>query len=409
VSFISTERGPRVPVIEDNPTKDSGDDLQQWAANDLRFSDSMRVAVDGEFLVMSNVETGARQRFSKSSEQLLNCFMNWTSLAGAMQQGLPENPQADAVNQALDVIREILQLDILDTRSYELSGARLPLPGGGWTNAMRFLLETRTTRETFWAIPAQFYDDLATKAAFCRQPSAFYERVSAPFTALSDPKSGASSSMSFEEVMLRRRTSRRYSNNPLAESELSKLLYFSWGMTTTVPNPLGDVFVRKTSPSGGSLHPIEVYPIVLNVDGVPRGCYHYSVRRHGLELLSNEDARTWIVDACGDQTWVAEAAVIFVCTAFLPRTSWKYDYSRVARAAISEIGYTGQSAFLTATWLGLGAFTTAALRDEIFENKLGLDPAREPVFSVTGAGALEPDIGDHSRPRKESASQVEGS
>ncbi|MDF5808502.1 hypothetical protein P4123_14470 [Pseudomonas aeruginosa] len=56
-------------------------------------------------------------------------------------------------------------------------------------------------------------------------------------------------------------------------------------MIKSVPNPLGDVFVRKTSPSGGSLHPVEVYPIVLNVDGIERGIYHYSVRRHGLERL----------------------------------------------------------------------------------------------------------------------------
>jgi hypothetical protein len=61
-----------------------------------------------------------------------------------------------------------------------------------------------------------------------------------------------------------------FSDRPILESELSKLLYFTWGMTARVENTLGDVFIRKTSPSGGSLHPIEVYPIVLNVDGVPR-------------------------------------------------------------------------------------------------------------------------------------------
>jgi hypothetical protein len=80
-----------------------------------------------------------------------------------------------------------------------------------------------------------------------------------------------------------------------------------------------------------------------------------------------------------------------------------------ARAVISEIGYTGQSAFLTAVWLGLGAFTTIALRDEIFEEVLSLDPLREPVFSVTGAGHLESEVQDHTRPRNESATGVEGS
>ena len=81
----------------------------------------------------------------------------------------------------------------------------------------------------------------------------------------------------------------------------------------------------------------------------------------------------------------------------------------MARAVIAEIGYTGQSAFLTATWLGLGAFTTMALRDEIWEDKLGLDPAREPVLSITGAGQLEAELDDHTRPRKETAPGVDRS
>jgi hypothetical protein len=105
---------------------------------------------------------------------------------------------------------------------------------------------------------------------------------------------------------------------------------------------------------------------------------------------------------------VKEAAVVFLCTAFLPRTAWKYDYSRVARAVMAEVGFTGQSVLLTASWLGLGAFTTIALRDSLFEELLGLDPSREPVFAVFGVGPLEPDITDHSRPRAESQQKVEG-
>lgn len=211
---------------------------------------------------------------------------------------------------------------------------------------------------------------------------------------------------SFKEVLLTRRTTRRFSDVPLSEAQLSTLLYFSWGATGTVDNPLGDVFLRKTSPSGGSLHPIEVYPVIMNVDGVPNGLYHYSVRRHGLETLSQEDPRDWIAHATGDQQWVAEAGVVFLLSAFLPRTAWKYGYPRVARAVISEVGFSSQSAFLTATWQGLGAFHTIALRDQIWEEKLGLDPLREPVFGVTGAGRLEEDIEDHARPRYEVAPGV---
>ena len=42
-------------------------------------------------------------------------------------------------------------------------------------------------------------------------------------------------------------------DQPLGEPDLSTLLYFGWGMTRSVPNALGDVFVRKTSPSGAPI------------------------------------------------------------------------------------------------------------------------------------------------------------
>lgn len=73
---------------------------------------------------------------------------------------------------------------------------------------------------------------------------------------------------------------------------------------------------------------------------------------------------------------------------------------------MAEIGFSGQSLLLTASWLGLGAFTTIALRDELFEDLLGFDPLREPVFAVFGVGALEPDIVDHSRPRTENRDEA---
>ena len=297
---------------------------------------------------------------------------------------------------------------MLAQRGHDLAGRNLAPPGRGWQGFLRYLLETRTVRETVYADPAAFNSELGKKALHLRQPSAFYERVDAPFQPLSAPLERSIKGRSFVEAMHARRTARRFADEPISESELSRLLYFGWGMTDHVANPMGDVFVRKTAPSGGSLHPVEVYPLVMNVAGVAPGCYHYSVRRHGLETVAEGQPRDWIAAAAGDQHWVEEAAVIFLCTAFLPRSAWKYGFSRVGRVILAEIGYTGQSALLAASWMGLGAFTTMALRDEIFEDRLGLDPLREPVLSITGAGQLETDVTDHARPRSESAGASDG-
>lgn len=376
--------------------------------DDVRLADKVEIMVAEGSIVIVNTETRAYKTFTRDALPFLDRFMDWIGPGSLMRWAMAGGGPI-AIDRALSVLRDLLEIQVLIQRRDDLTGARLPSPGEGWDIAMRFLSNTRTTSQTVFAVPAEYNANLAQKAAVTRQASAFMEFVNAPFQALSPPATKKTKgSSSFPEIMLMRRTARRFAEKPLTETQLSTLLYFGWGMIKSVPNPLGDVFVRKTSPSGGSLHPVEVYPIVLNVEGVSQGCYHYSVRRHGLEKLWSGDPRDWIVEACGDQQWVREAGIVFLCTAFLPRTAWKYNYSRVARAVIAEIGFTSQSALLTAEWLGLGGFTTMALRDETFETLLGLDPLRQPVFSVVGMGNLEQNIENYARPRAEGLVPLEG-
>jgi SagB-type dehydrogenase family enzyme len=379
------------------------------SAGALRFGEGIAISVRDGKVIIDNSRTGASNAFGPADIPILELFLDWVEPQDVVDWAMTKDGEPGTIDRAVAVLRDLLSADDLISRREDLTGERLPSPGAGWAEAMRFLLATRTDRSTVFLAPQEFNAALAEKAFISPQASAFLEYSDAPYQPLRPPRqTPQEGEPAFAEVMLARRTARRYSDRPLTADHLSTLLYFGWGMTRSVANPLGDVFVRKTSPSGGSLHPVEAYPIVLNVEGVDPGCYHYSVRRHGLERLWEGDARDWIAFACGDQKWVAEAAVVVLCTAFLPRTAWKYDFSRVARAVMSEIGFTGQSALLTAAWLGLGGFTTIALRDEVFEKLIGSDPLRQPVFSVVGMGHLEPGLDDHSRPRDEAATEVEG-
>ncbi|MEU1527124.1 SagB family peptide dehydrogenase [Nocardia rhamnosiphila] len=375
----------------------------------VRFVDNVLVAADDEHILIANRNTGAYSYWPRSDEERLSRYMTWQSIPHLIAESLDHSGKEDRLNAEVETLEILMKLGVLDERTSDLSGARLSGPGPGWATAMRFLLETRTSRKTIYASPFEFNEALAEKSLHVRQPSAYYERTGTTVHPLSTPTVGGKNrkAAGFEEVLQKRRTARRFADAPITEAQLSTILYYGWGSTFNIENPLGDVFLRKTSPSGGSLHPIEVYPVVLNVDGIAEGLYHYSVRRHALEEIKLGSPREWIVEACGDQAWVAEAGAVFLCTAFLPRTAWKYDYSRVARAVMSEIGYTGQSALLTATWLGLGTFTTIALRDEIWEEKLELNAVREPVLSIVGVGQLESNLTDHSRPRIETEPSVD--
>src|SRR5262249_11675939 len=93
-------------------------------------------------------------------------------------------------------------------------------------------------------------------------------------------------------VLRDRRTTRSFDGGrPVTASELATVLRTVWGAHGSVSLAHGDVGLRKNSPSGGSLHPVEVYPIVRQVDGVEPGVYHYRCADHELVRLTAFDAK----------------------------------------------------------------------------------------------------------------------
>jgi SagB-type dehydrogenase family enzyme len=370
-----------------------------------RLGPAIGARVEGSHLRVVNTETGATAILPAASRALLVELVRTDDLTSIVAAVTERNERAPTIDQVVDWLDVLVALDVVavEQRIDRRNGrTRLAALGAGWVAAADFLERTRTRASTEYIAPIALEAELARKSQnVSRQPSCFKDYRDAPFTQLAKPTASVPSSQSsrpFIDVLLERRTARRFSKRPLSAKQLSTLLFLSWGATDLIDNPLGDFFIRRTSPSGGSLHSVEVYPIVLNVSGISRGSYHYSVRRHGLELLSSEDPTAWIAEACGDQRWTAEAGVIFLCTAYLPRMAWKYQFSRALRVVMHDVGHTSQTLNLVATWLELGAFTTVAIRDEVFERQLGLDPDIEPVLLVNGAGHLEPGVAV-ARPR----------
>jgi SagB-type dehydrogenase family enzyme len=161
------------------------------------------------------------------------------------------------------------------------------------------------------------------------------------------------------------------------------LLLWTWGKTRLITDPEVGQHVLKTSPSGGARHPTEVYPVVLRVEGVEPGIYHYSVRRHDLELLRSGFLEDLVVRLCAHQAWVRDAAAVFFMTAVVDRNMWKYDHSRAYRVLQLETGHLGQTFHLVCAKLGLAPFTTAATLDDQIEQELGLDGVSEtPTYAA---------------------------
>jgi hypothetical protein len=86
---------------------------------------------------------------------------------------------------------------------------------------------------------------------------------------------------SFIKLLEKRKTTRAFDKStPLPLNDLSHILYWVFGCQGICKVLEGFNCLKKTSPSGGSLHPTEIYLLILNVTGIKCGLYHYNVQNH---------------------------------------------------------------------------------------------------------------------------------
>jgi putative peptide maturation dehydrogenase len=192
-----------------------------------------------------------------------------------------------------------------------------------------------------------------------------------------------------------RRTTRAFDPAvPMTLEQLDTVLRYVFGCHGFGTTTAGVVCIKRTSPSGGALQPIEAYPIVTNVEGIDSGIYHYNVRDHALtllsELASDEGRRMTTSFMCG-QSYFGAAHVSFVLTARFYRNHWKYRRHQRAYAGIlMDAAHLSQTLYLVSGEVGLGAFVTIAINARDIERRLGVDGVTEGVIAMTGCGPRTP-------------------
>jgi putative peptide maturation dehydrogenase len=205
-------------------------------------------------------------------------------------------------------------------------------------------------------------------------------------------------------TLARRRTTRAFDpRTALTEEQLATLLDAVFGCRGTLDVDGEHVALRKTSPSGGGLHPTEVYPLLLRVEGFEPGLYHYDVGNHALEQLTRTtlaEAEELASEFTSGQRFVAAAGALFVMTARFSRSFWKYRrHERAYGTLFLDAGHLSQTLYLVAAELGLGAFVTGAINGVNVEELLALDLFEEGAIAICacgvpadGASPLEPEF-----------------
>ena len=283
------------------------------------------------------------------------------------------------------------------------------------------LVELRRREETLtadhWSSQAALYHFLAKWRDVRVDPNIELARLGTPpphFVSLPNPAPVAPLPRTdrrgqLYDTLLRRKTSRAFdTERPMEAEQLATILRYVWGSHGIAEFDTDVAMIKKTSPSGGGLHPIEVYPLVRNVAGIGSGLYHYSVRDHALERIeavTGAEAEQLALDFTAGQTYFQSAHVFFVMAGRFDRTFWKYrNHNRAYAVLLMDAGHLSQTFYLVCTELGLGAFVTGAINGANIEERLGLDGYRQGVLLLCGCGppakaeaGLEPLFEPHRR------------
>jgi SagB-type dehydrogenase family enzyme len=183
-----------------------------------------------------------------------------------------------------------------------------------------------------------------------------------------------------ESVIRLRHSEREFADSKVSLGELATLVKFGGGVTNE-----DQAVPRRAAPSPGGLYPIEMYPIVLSVDGLASGVYHYVALDHQLELVRPLAERAAIKAFMPTDLFAASPPLVIALTAVFPRVQMKY-LERGYRFALLEAGHIAQNLLLVATAMNLASVPIGGFWDDPFNDLLALEPANEAVLYAVIVG-----------------------
>jgi len=188
------------------------------------------------------------------------------------------------------------------------------------------------------------------------------------------------------QVIARRRSERSYGARPLSKIELGTLLTLANGVREVLRPSAATVAYRRYVPSSGNLGSVEIYPVVLRVEGIDPGIYHFDTIGHHLAQVSPGYFESWLREAVLFQPELAKAALVLVLTSAFGRLKAKYG-PRGYKLGVLDAGHVSQNVYLIATALGLNVCSTAGFIDERLDAALSLDGLDTAASLVMAIGA----------------------
>ncbi|MCX5232604.1 hypothetical protein [Streptomyces sp. NBC_00233] len=164
---------------------------------------------------------------------------------------------------------------------------------------------------------------------------------------------------------------------PLDRDDLLTVLALTFGSTGHRRLPVTGAHLTKTSPSGGSRHPVEAFVALLRPVGeLEPGLFHWSVRANALDRLDTADHEEAVrrhVILLPDRPRFAPVAAV-VLAAVCERGMYRYRESRSYRVLYLDAGHLLQTFAYTASALGRPTYRGYTLHEEPVTAMFGLEP-----------------------------------
>jgi SagB-type dehydrogenase family enzyme len=189
-----------------------------------------------------------------------------------------------------------------------------------------------------------------------------------------------------KEVIRKRETRRKFSPVPLTLEELSFLLWATQGIRKMAIQDDQPLRSFRTVPSGGGRHALETYLVVNRVSGLAPGLYRYLPIEHKLLVIATRpDLAEKLAQACCEQTFIKDSAVVFAWSTIPYRAEWRY--SIVAHKMIAlDAGHVCQNLYLAAESIEAGACAVAAYHQKQVDDLIGVDGDDEFVIYLAPVG-----------------------
>jgi SagB-type dehydrogenase family enzyme len=344
----------------------------------LRRARSLALHLRRGRLVLEDFLRDRRHAVNEDALSVLRRFEGWRTVASAVQEFRGYDPRS--VRASIAALRRKGLLVAEGTA--EAARDEALAPWAPWSPAGTcFHFATRNTR---YATSATDRKRLLAVVTRRRMPP-IYKDVPGPRLRLGPP-SPALARGSLGDALVRRRTCREFRRATLPRPALDAVTVLSFGRLGLLDGGPYGTLLRRSAPSGGARHAVECYVMVLDVAGLGRGLYHYSVRDNALVRMRSDASRDQVTRFTWGQAPFADASAVFLMTAVFARSQWKYLDARAYRVLLLDLGHICQNVLLVATSLGLGAFCTAALDDKAIDGYLGLDGVSEGVLYMAGIG-----------------------